>query len=110
MWQGQGEASVLRVLLTQRRSKTPTSFYPLMKARNSHGVAFRATLVLLLTYRFPSVSSVQWVKFKGIITITGIEGRLQQVKPHGCLYPHALDTSECQKSLSEKVAFRAIFH
>ena len=31
------------------------------------------------------MGSVQWAKFKGMITITGIAGRLQQLKRHWCL-------------------------
>ena len=44
------------------------------------------------------MGSVQRAKFKGIITITGIAGRQNVV---GVFDLHALDASECQKSLSE---------
>ena len=52
--------------------------------------------------RFLCMGSVQWAKFKGIITITGVPGFFNGQNDVGVFDLHASDTSECKTSLSEK--------
>ena len=59
----------------------------------------KATSHLTISMRW----SMQRVKFKGIINITGTAGLPKQVKRRpGVFDLHTRDASECQKSLSEK--------